>query len=202
MGSQHLRHLLHRFNPRAHGSFTPVIEKLDGPGRRDILPEELKILFEKISPDRLEIAAQEFTQFDLLAFREIRRSFQKTPTGSCQHRPFPFCLKLLDLRGAHFVDSLAHMAHDVEPIQNVDCLASLLGNDPNVRLPHIRTDKPEFSASLLAEPLKEAEQTLLRTFPSHPEQTLGARVDLVDQCNVLLAFPRNLVDADGTDPLR
>ena len=43
--AQHLGHLLHRLEPGSHGSCTPCIEELSGPGGRAVFPEALKVLF-------------------------------------------------------------------------------------------------------------------------------------------------------------
>ena len=58
MPSQHPGHFLHWINLRAHGLGTPFIQKLPGPVGRDVRPEELKLLLQKVTSDRSQIVAQ------------------------------------------------------------------------------------------------------------------------------------------------
>lgn len=71
MGPQHLRHLLHRFEPGAHGPGAPVIKEDVGPAGMDAVPEVLKVLLEQVGPDRFEVAGQQVSQFNHLVVGEI-----------------------------------------------------------------------------------------------------------------------------------
>ena len=201
MRPEHLGHLLHRVDPRTHRPIAPGIQELPCPQGGNVLPEPLEVLFEQVGPYRLEVAAQQLLELDLLFLREVLRPLQKTPAGSRQHRGLPLGLEHFDLLGPYLVDSLAHVAHDMEPIQNVDRLAGLPGDDAKVGLPHVAADESKPRASLLTEPLEKNQKRLCRTLFPHPEQTPDSRVDLIDQGDVALpSAPSDLVDADGADP--
>jgi hypothetical protein len=59
--AQHLGDLLHRLDAGAHGLPAPFIEELAGPGRRVIVPELVKVLFEEVCADGLEVVVQQIS---------------------------------------------------------------------------------------------------------------------------------------------
>ena len=81
MSPQHLRNLLHRFDPGAHGSCAPGIEEFAGPGRRTVGPEPLKILLEQVGADGSEVAGEQVRQPVHLIFGQVFRSFQQAPAA-------------------------------------------------------------------------------------------------------------------------
>jgi len=69
--AQHASHFLHRLYTRSHDLGTPSVKKFACPVRGDVVPEELKIFFEKVTPHSLEVVSQQVGQFCLLHVREI-----------------------------------------------------------------------------------------------------------------------------------
>jgi hypothetical protein len=200
MSAQHACHLLHRLQARAHGALTPPIEKAPGPVPGFVAPEELKVLFEQVGPNRLEVVLQQLGQADLLFFAEVLRALEQQPAAVLEHRLIAASLERFDLGGAYLVDGLAHMGHDVEAVKHMPGLPGLLGNNPQVRLPHVRADELQSRAALGSEPAEEAQQGLDLALLADPQQALAVGVDLVDQRQVAMsALPLHLVHTDGGD---
>src|ERR1700686_1047076 len=63
--------LLHRPDAGSHRLPEPEIQKHAGPSGRVVFPELLKILFEEIGTDSLEIVAEQISQTELLLRGEI-----------------------------------------------------------------------------------------------------------------------------------
>ena len=78
--------LFHRLDARAHGLMAPEIEEHAGPGGRVVVPELLKIFFEEISPDGLQVVAEQISQAELLLRGEILFAFQNAPSRFRQQR--------------------------------------------------------------------------------------------------------------------
>ena len=49
---------------------------------------------------------------------------------------------------------LIYVTADVEPVQNMNRMACLLGNNLQIRLPHIAANKTQLAGSFLAQPAK------------------------------------------------
>ena len=79
MRPQHPSDLLHGVDLGTHGFRAPSIQEPAGPKRGDVAPEELKLLFQEISSDGLEVVLQELGQFHFLGLGEVLRSFQQQP---------------------------------------------------------------------------------------------------------------------------
>ena len=131
---QHLGHFLHGIDLRAHYLGAPCIQKLPGPVGRCARPEELKLFLQKVTSDRSEIVLQNIRQFGLLFVRQVFRSLEQWPACFREHQLKAFLVQLLRLLGVHFVNRLAQVCHDMEPVQDVDNLPRLLGNDPQVQV--------------------------------------------------------------------
>ena len=58
--------LLHGLDAGTHGLTVPLIEKPHGPGGRAVIPELLECFLEKVSPDGLQVVAEEITQSEAL----------------------------------------------------------------------------------------------------------------------------------------
>ena len=189
---------LHRFNLRAHRFRAPFVQKLPRPIGRFIRPEELKLLFQQIAPDRLQIILQQIRQLGLLFLGQVFRAFQQQPATLRQHRFITLLFQLFRLLSTHLVDRLAHVRHDVEAVQNMDRLSGLLGNHLQVRLPHVTADIIQPPGSFLAKPAKETQQGLDLPLLANPQQAPAACIDLIDQRQVLVApLPLNLVNTNG-----
>src|ERR1051325_1046146 len=73
--------LLHGLDARPHGLATPFIEEFTGPGGRVVVPELLKGFLEKISPDGLQVVAEEITKPEVLIESEIVTAAKQEPAG-------------------------------------------------------------------------------------------------------------------------
>ena len=96
--------------------------------------------------------------------------------------------------------ALVHFGDDVEPVENVQRLGTLLLDDLQIRLPHIRADEGDPGDDFLAQGGEESLEGFDGSFSPDPEQARDADVDLVDQCEVLVASGvLDFIDADGVD---
>jgi len=100
------------------------------------------------------------------------------------------------------IDSLAHVTHDMKPVENIDSTRSLFGNDRQVGLPHVAANKPQLLSPLLPESGEESPEGLGGTDRADPKQAPFSLVKLVHQGDELIfAFPpANFVGADCGDP--
>jgi len=57
---------LHRLDAGAHGLPAPFIEELASPGGRVVIPELLEGFLEKVSPDGLQVVAEQVAQAEAL----------------------------------------------------------------------------------------------------------------------------------------
>jgi hypothetical protein len=197
VGAQHARHLLHGFDLRAHHALAPKVEKLSSPEGGDIIPEELKVLLQQVAAHRLQVVAQEIAQFDFLFGGQILRSFEQAPTGMGEDGSQPLRPQFSCLLRPNFVDGLVHMHGDVKAVQDMDSLAGLPGDDPEVGFPHIATDEEQLSRPFLAKGPEKAQQGFNGSVFPYPQQALALGVDLVDDREVLVtSLPENLIHSD------
>ncbi len=201
MVPQHTSNLLHGFNLRAHCFRAPFIQKLSGPIRRFVRPEELKLFFQKIASDRFQIVLQKICQLGLLFRRQVFRALEQKPTSFGQYWLIPRILQIFCLLCAHLINRLTQVRHDVETIQNMDRMPRLLGDYLQVGFPHIATDIAQLFGSFLAKPAKESQQGFDLPLLANPQQSSALRIDLIDQCQVSMApLPLDFINTDRLDP--
>ena len=63
--------LLHGLDAGTHGLPAPFVEELVGPGRRVVIPNLLESFLEKVSPDGLEVVAEEVAEPEALLAVEV-----------------------------------------------------------------------------------------------------------------------------------
>lgn len=201
MITEHLCHRLHRFEPGAHGPCAPFIEEPACPIGGEILPEALEVLLDQIGPNRFEVAFEQVRQPVHLVIGQIFRPFQQAPPASCQHGFFPLGLDLLGFLGSDFINGFVHVAHYMEPVENIDCAGSHLGDYAQIGLPHITANESQASASLSAKPLEKTPESFGSAISAYPKQSSLSGIELIDERNELLfaLSPANLVSADGLD---
>lgn len=203
--AEHFGNLLHRLEPGTHAPGAPFIEESACPIGGDVFPESLEIFLEQITPHRLQIAFEKVAEFVHLFVGKVVRSFQQTPSTPGQNRLQSFALKFLDLAGPNLVEGLTHVAHDMEPIQDIDRFRRHLGDDPKVRLPHVAAYKSQTLASFRTKPLEESPVGSGCAIPTDPEQSPLSDVELIHQSDKLFFHrfpPTNLVGADGFNVLQ
>lgn len=181
MPPQLLRHFLRWLNLRSHRPLTPSVQKLACPIRRSVRPEQLKLLFTQLTPDRLQIVAQKFCQLWLLLGRQILWSLEQQPARVGQYRFKAVPFQLLGLLGTNLVNCLAQVRHDVKPIQNMNRMTNLLSNHLQVRFPHVAANVAQPAASVLAQPAEELQQSLRLPVLASPQKPSAAGVNLVNQ---------------------
>ena len=199
--AEHFCHLLHRLEPGAHGSCAPRIEKLACPKWGNVFPEALKVLFEQICPDGFDVIREQILKSLHLVVGQIFRTLQQAPATSCQQRFFPLGLEFLGFFRSDLVNGLAHVAHHMKPVEDVDRCGGHLGYDSQIGFPHVAADKPQILAPLLAKPFEETPECPGGSVASYPEQPSFSCVELVNQGDELLfaLSPANLIGADGHD---
>ena len=83
-----------------------------------------------------------------------------------------------------------------------DRLLGLLPQHVQVRLPHVAAGELEIGRLRPSQDFEELPEALLRAILGHPQQTLHPLIDLIHQCQILVAPPPlDLVHADRLEPL-
>nr|VFK44612.1 MAG: hypothetical protein BECKSD772F_GA0070984_11892 [Candidatus Kentron sp. SD]VFK49595.1 MAG: hypothetical protein BECKSD772E_GA0070983_11972 [Candidatus Kentron sp. SD] len=95
---------------------------------RDITPEKLEFLFQKIAANGPQIEFHKLGQLGVLFFSQVLRSFEQKPAALRQHRFETLFLQFSCFLGAYFINCLTHVRHDVESIQNMESSPRFLGN--------------------------------------------------------------------------
>src|SRR5690606_35616187 len=108
----------------------------------------------------------------------------------------PVGLELCDLVAPDLIDRLVEGSEDVEAIENVQRLRGLLGNDLEIRRPHIAAYEPNLGATLFAELVEEAQQCFRSALGAAPQKPRCPGVNLVDQCQVFVPLKHlDFIDA-------
>lgn len=197
MVPEHASHLLHRFQVGLQSPGYPVVEELSRGRHLLVLPEPLKVLSQKVALDRREIELEQLSQSGCLLLGKVLRPFQKQPAPLFKDVFLLGCLELSGFTSSDLVNRLVKLPHDMEAVEDVQSVGSLLGNDLEVRRPHITTDELELCASLLTELPEEAKQRFHPALWPAPQKSPGAGIELVNHGQVLLAFEDgNLVNAN------
>ena len=76
--------LLHGLDAGTHDLTAPLVEKLAGPGGRAVLPELLKRLLEKVSPDDLQVIPERVAQAEALFLLQILFALEQEPSRLLQ----------------------------------------------------------------------------------------------------------------------
>src|SRR5271165_964193 len=86
MSAQGAGDFLHGLDARAHGLIATEIQEVAGPGGRVVFPELLKIFFEEIGADGLQVVTQQFAQTEVLLRGEILFALENAPARFLQQR--------------------------------------------------------------------------------------------------------------------
>src|ERR1700730_17393698 len=84
VSAQRAGDFLHRLNTGSQGLIAPEIQEHAGPGGRGVFPELLKIFFEEIGTDGLEVVAEQIAQTELLLRGEILFALEHAPARLLQ----------------------------------------------------------------------------------------------------------------------
>jgi hypothetical protein len=77
------------------------------------------------------------------------------------------------------IDRLAQVLSDVKAVQDMERVAGLLGDDLQIRLPHVAADERERGGALSPEPAEKLQECLRAAVLADPQQSLARRVNLV-----------------------
>ena len=203
MSSQHFGNLLHRFDFGTHGSCTPGIKELASTSRITVAPESLKIFLEQVGTDGSKVTCEQILEPVHLLFGQFFWSFQQAPAALCQEGLFPLFLEFFGLFGPDLVDCLAHVTHDMKPVEDIDGARCFFGNDGQIGFPHVTANKPQLPRPCRAEPVEKLSESFGGPVGADPKQAPFSLVKLVHQGDkLILAFaPADFVDANGSDPI-
>jgi len=88
----------------------------------------------------------------------------------------------------------------VKTIEDVKRLGAFLANDFQIGLPHVGADEHDLGGHFIADDGEESLKGFDGSFAAHPKQAGDAEIDLINQCQVLVAFGvLNFIDADRID---
>ena len=124
-------------------------------------------------------------------------AFENSPAAICQKILLSGRLKFGNLQAPNLIDGLSDLLHDVEPVENVQCLRIFLRDDFQVRIPHVAANEPELGGPFFSEHAKEPEKGLDLSFRPAPEKPPEAYIELIDHGEVLVPLEYgNLVDSN------
>ena len=104
------------------------------------------------------------------------------------------------LVSADIIESLIHLCHDVEPVEDMEGIGALLADNLQIGLPHVGTDEDDLGGHLIADGGEKSVKGFDRSFFSHPKQARDIEIDLVNQGEIFMTLGvLDLVDADGVD---
>jgi hypothetical protein len=104
-----------------------------------------------------------------LRLRQIFLALEHAPARLRQHRLEAVLHQPSGLSGAHIVESVIHLGHDVKAIQNIQSIAAALSDHPQVRPPHVGTDKLDLARQVRANQVKEFLKRLDRSLLANPQ---------------------------------
>src|SRR6266853_3019654 len=161
--------LLHRRDAGSHGLLAPKIQKHAGPGGRVVFPELLKIFFEEIGTDGLEVVAEQISQTELLLRGEILFALEHAPARLLEQRLVAVLSHSACFGGADLIQRLVHLGDDVEAVENVQRLGTFLADHVQVGLPHVRADKLDLGSESVSDDSEEALEALDGAFLADPQ---------------------------------
>src|SRR6202022_3404259 len=176
--------LFHGLDTGPQDLAAPFVEELASPGGRVVIPELLKGFLQKVSADSLQVVAEQFAQPEALFDLQILLALQQQPARFLQHGTETFGVHAARFAGADLIESLVHLSHDVEPVEDVQSLGALFVDDPQVRLPHVGADENHLRGDFFTD---DSEKSLERFGGSRlpdPEQACDAKIDRVNQRQV------------------
>ncbi len=202
MVPEHPGNLLHRLQVGLQSSGHPVVEELSGGRHLLVLPESLKVFSQEIALDRREVELEQLSQSSSLFLGKVLGPFQEQPPPLFEHILLLGGLELPGFTSPDLVDCLVELPHDVEAVEDVQSVGGLLGNDLEIRRPHVTAHELELCAALLAELPEKAQQCFCPPLRAAPQKASGAGIELIDHGQVLLALEDgNFVDADLCDAI-
>jgi len=74
-------------------------------------------------------------------------AFEQEPAGLLQDRVKPFLFHAARLVSADIVESLVHLRHDVESVEDMEGIGALLADNLQIGLPHVEQTKTIFEAT-------------------------------------------------------
>jgi len=89
----------------------------------------------------------------------------------------------------------------MKPVENINRKGSLFFDNPQIGLPHVAANEPQFSTPLQTKPVKETPERFGGAVLAYPKQSPSPCVNLIDQGDelILLFSPADFIDAYGSD---
>ena len=197
MPTEHLRHVLHGFDARAHGPSAPGMKKILGDFDMGEGPESLEVFPKKIGPDRRQIQFKKFGKADRLFLRKVLGALENSPAAICQKILLSGRLEFGNLQAPNLIDGLSELLHDREAIENIQGLRGFLRDDLQIRMPHVAANEPELGGTFFSEHAEEPEKGLDLSFGPAPEKPPEPGIELIDHGEVLVSFENgDLVNSD------
>src|SRR5665213_684019 len=189
MSAHRAGEFLHRFDSRSQGLGAPRIQEFAGPDGRVVFPELLELFLQKVGTHALQVVANQIAQLDALQVSEVLGALEQAPAGSFEQRLITFLRHAARLDGPHIVECEVHLGDDMEAIEDVEGMGAMLLDQVQVGLPHVRADELDAFTQLLTDQGEELLEAVTGSLLADPQQALAARLDLIDQRQILMASP-------------
>jgi hypothetical protein len=108
--------LLHGLDAGTHCLAAPLVEKFAGPGGRAVLPELPEGFLEKVSPDGLQVVAEEIAEPEVLLFTQILTTLEQQPAGLLKDRAAALC-GAFPRRGP--IEGLIQFGNNMEAVEDM-----------------------------------------------------------------------------------
>src|SRR5258708_7947175 len=194
--------LLERDQAGASDRLAPGVQKLSGPGRRDITPKVLEGRDQPVSSDRSQTRMFQLPHAPVFAGSPVLSVFEQSPAEFFQARLESGLSQRSRFVFAHLIDGFIELLANVEAIQNVQRVEPSLDRG-QIRRPHVRTDIADAGAHPISQGVEALEQGLLRAVIADPQQPDQVLIDLINQSPEHSAHAHaDFVDPDSLDVLQ
>lgn len=203
MRAKHAGDLLHGLDAAAHGPLAPIIQKATSPVHRPIGPEVLECFLPIPRPSGGQAARQQAFQFGPGATANATATAQQLPAHFLEALGQRATSQAAGLFATHLIDGLVEVHDDVEAVHHMQRQAGHLGHDGEIGLPHVAANEAQSGDDFGAQSIELPAQRGFGPSRSHPQQSMSAGVDLVDDDEKVrrpaALSPVDLVDADGVN---
>ncbi len=204
VGAEHAGDLAHGLDTTAQSAFAPDIQEGSGPSEGSVGPEVMESFLEHPGSGGGQFGMEKSVEFLLGVAADAAATAQQFPAHVFELGGLRSAAQLAALGAAHLIDGLVEVGGDVEAVQDMQGVGDLGGQDAQVGLPHVATDKTQAADDLRSEHGQPPAQGRLGPTWSHPKQTAAVAVDLVNDGQEVFGAqslaPVDLVDAEGFEP--
>ena len=151
MFAQRLDELLHKWKSTAHGPVTPFFQIASRPPRGVVIPEAVEGFLQVIRAHAFGIKLEHFIESCGLLVAEIFGALKEAVAEVTPHGLIAVSVRFLCFVTSNLVDRFAELFGDVETVEDAQRAGQDLGDEFEVRLPHVRADDLDFRATLRSE---------------------------------------------------